>query len=64
LLPIPSTGKSVSIQAKTAVFRGEVGFSASLSHRLNTDMPIAVFAGVSHSGGRNTGASFAVSGVF
>ena len=62
--PFPPEPGQTSYQAKTAVFRGEVGFSASLSHRLKTDIPISITAGVSHSGGSNTGASFAVSGVF
>jgi hypothetical protein len=46
------------------VFCGEAGFSASPTQRLDTASPLAITAGVSHAGGKNTGANVAVSGLF
>ena len=61
--PMPSHAGGTSYMAKTAVFRGQVGFSAALSHRFGS-APFALSAGVSHAGGKNTGANVAVAGEF
>jgi trimeric autotransporter adhesin len=62
--PFPSAPGKTSYTAASGVYRGEVAFSASLSHRLNTGAPVALFAGVSHSGGKDTAARVGVSGEF
>ena len=35
----------------TAAFAGEVGFGASMAHRLNTPLPLYVSGGYSYGGG-------------
>ena len=62
--PMPSAPGKTSYAAKGAVFRGETAFGASISHRLNTVAPLALTAGISHAGGRNTGATVGVAGEF
>jgi autotransporter adhesin len=62
--PFPSEPGKTSYAARGAVFRGEVAMSASLTHRIATDAPFAVTAGVSYAGGGNTGATVGVAGEF
>lgn len=62
--PFPSAPGKTSYAAKSGVYRGEVAFSASLSHRLNTQSPFALTASVSHSGGKDTGFSAGLAGEF
>jgi trimeric autotransporter adhesin len=62
--PFPSAAGKTSYAAKTGVYRGEVAFSASLSHRLNTRSPFAFTASVSHSGGKDTGVTAGLAGEF
>ena len=62
--PMPSEGGRTSYMGKGATFRGEYAFSLGLTHRLKTDAPFAVMASVSHSGGKNTGATVGVAGEF
>lgn len=62
--PMPSEPGKTSYAAKGSVFRGEFAIGASLSHRLDTDSPFALTAGISHAGGKNTGASVGFSGEF
>jgi trimeric autotransporter adhesin len=60
----PSAPGKTSYSANTAVYRGEVAFSVSMAHRLNSDRPFALTAGVSHSGGKDTAARVGVAGEF
>lgn len=62
--PFPSAPGRTSYTANTAIYRGEVAFSASVAHRLDVGSPFAVTAGVSHSGGRDTAARVGVAGEF
>ncbi len=60
--PFPPENGQTSYAANTAVYRGEVGFSASLMHRF--DKSFALTAGVSHAGGKNTAVKAGIAGVF
>ena len=62
--PFPSAPGKTSYVVASGAFRGEIAFSASLSHRLNTDSPFALFAGVAHSGGKDTAVKAGVAGEF
>jgi autotransporter adhesin len=62
--PMPSRPGGVSYQVKAGTFRGEHAISGALTYRLNTSSPMAVSAGVSHAGNKNTGANIAFSGEF
>lgn len=62
--PFPSASGRTSYAANTAVYRGEIAFSASFAHRLNIDTPFAITAGVSHSGGKDTAARVGIAGEF
>jgi autotransporter adhesin len=62
--PFPSAPGKTSYAARSAVFRGEVAVSATLTHRIASDTPFAVTAGVSYAGGGNTGATVGVAGEF
>ena len=62
--PMPSAPGKTSYAAKSSTFRGEFAMSASLTHRLGTQSPFAVTAGVSHAGGKNTGATVGFAGEF
>ena len=62
--PFPSAPGKTSYAARGAVFRGEVAMSATLTHRIASDTPFAVTAGVSYAGGGNTGATVGVAGEF
>ncbi|WP_374297443.1 hypothetical protein, partial [Sphingomonas sp.] len=61
---MPSEPGRTSWVANTAVFRGEVGFGGAVAHRLNTDMPLAITAGVAYARGGNTTARFGMAGEF
>ena len=62
--PFPSAPGKTSYAAKGAVFRGEMAVSASLTHRLDADTPLALSAGVAYGGGKNTGATVGIAGEF
>jgi trimeric autotransporter adhesin len=62
--PFPSAPGKTSYTANSAIYRGEVAFSASMSHRLDTGSPFALTAAVSHSGGKDTVARVGVAGEF
>jgi trimeric autotransporter adhesin len=62
--PFPSAPGKTSYTLATGGFRGEVAFSANISHRLNTGAPIALFGGVAHSGGKNTAVKAGLAGEF
>lgn len=62
--PFPSAAGKTSYAANGATYRGELAVSASISHRLRTVYPLAVSAGISHAGGKNTGARVGLSGEF
>ena len=62
--PFPSAPGKTSYTANTAVFMGQVAFSASISHRLNTDSPFAVTGGFSVGGGNQVGGRVGVAGEF
>jgi trimeric autotransporter adhesin len=62
--PFPSAPGKTSYSMSSGIFRGEVGFSASFAHRLNSDNPMALFGGISHAGGKNTAARVGVAGEF
>jgi autotransporter adhesin len=59
---MPSAGGRTSYASNVSVYRGEVGFSAGVAHRLNTDNPFAITAAISHAGGKNTGARMGIAG--
>ena len=42
--PMPSEGGKTSYMGKAATFRGKLGFSLGLTHRLPTDAPFAISA--------------------
>lgn len=48
----------------SSVYRGEFAFSFALTHRLNTDSPFALTAGISQSGGKNTAIRAGIAGEF
>lgn len=62
--PFPSEPGRTSYAANGAVYRGEAAFSVSLMHRLDTESPFAITAGVSQSGGRNTAVRAGFAGEF
>lgn len=62
--PFPSAPGKVSYASNVAVYRDQVAFSASVSYRLRTASPMALSAGVSHSGGTDTAGRVGLSGEF
>ncbi len=62
--PFPSNPGGVSYAANTAVYRGEVAGSISLSYRLNSDNPTALSAAASYGGGGEFGARVGIAGEF
>lgn len=62
--PMPSQPGRTSYTSNVSTFRGEVGFSLSVAHRIRSENPFAFTAGVSHAGGRNTAARVGVAGEF
>lgn len=62
--PMPSAPGKVAYTINGATFRGEYAVGGSLQYRLNTEAPMAVSFGVSHSGGKNTGVRVGVAGEF
>ena len=62
--PFPSEPGKTSYAANGATYRGEVAFSASISHRLAGDTPFAINVGVSHSGGKDTAIKAGIAGEF
>jgi hypothetical protein len=62
--PMPSAAGRTSYAVNVATFRGQQAVSASLRHRLDTSMPLAVNASFSYAGNRNNGARVGVAGEF
>ncbi len=62
--PFPSAPGKTSYAGNSALYRGEFAFSFSLTHRLNTDSPFALTAGISQSGGKNTAIRAGIAGEF
>lgn len=61
---MPSGAGRTSYASNVSTYRGEIGFSAGVAHRLNTENPFALTAAVTHSGGKNTGARMGIAGEF
>jgi hypothetical protein len=47
-----------------ATYRGEQAVGGGIAHRLNLEDPVALTAGFSYSGGKNTAFKFGVAGEF
>jgi autotransporter adhesin len=62
--PFPSAPGKTSYAANTALYRGEFAFSLSLTHRLDSETPLALTAGLSHSGGKDTAVRAGIAGEF
>jgi hypothetical protein len=62
--PFPSGPGRTSYATNAAIYRGVAAFSASLTHRLDTETPFAISIGVSHSGGKDTAYRVGVAGEF
>jgi autotransporter adhesin len=62
--PFPSAPGKTSYAANTAIYRGQVAFSASLSYRLDTSSPFALTGGVSVAAGNDVGGRVGVAGEF
>jgi hypothetical protein len=60
--PFPSADGKTSYASNVAYYRGEVGFSAGLTHRFAD--AFALTAGVSYGGGNNTAVKAGVAGQF
>jgi autotransporter adhesin len=62
--PMPSLPGRTSWAVNGATFRGEYGFGASLAHRLDTVVPMALTAGYAFAGDSNHGVRLGVAGEF
>ncbi len=62
--PMPSLPGRTSWAVNGATFRGEYGFGASLAHRLDTAVPMALTAGYAFAGDANHGVRLGVAGEF
>jgi trimeric autotransporter adhesin len=62
--PFPSAPGKVSYTANTAVYRGEVAGSATVSYRLNSASPMAISGAVSFGGKGNVGGRVGIAGEF
>ena len=60
----PSGPGRTSYASNVAMFRGEVGVSAGLMHRIDGDTPFALTAGASYGGGSNTAVRAGIAGEF
>ncbi len=60
----PSEAGRTSYASNVALFRGEMGVSAGLMHRIASDTPFALTAGASYGGGRNTAVRAGIAGEF
>lgn len=60
----PSGPGRTSYASNVAMFRGEVGVSAGLMHRIEGDTPFAITAGASYGGGSNTAVRAGIAGEF
>ncbi|MEM1131823.1 MAG: YadA-like family protein, partial [Pseudomonadota bacterium] len=60
----PSEVGKTSYASNFAVYRGEVGVSLGLMHRLDSETPFAITAGVSYAGGNSTAIRAGVAGEF
>ena len=58
----PSAAGRTSYASNFALFRGEVGFSAGIAHRFESDF--ALTAGATYAGGKNTAVKAGVAGEF
>ena len=61
---MPSEAGKTSYSFNLATFRGEQAVGLSVAHRFATDVPLALTAGASHAGGRNTAVRVGVAGEF
>jgi autotransporter adhesin len=61
---MPSGAGKTSWAMNTAAFRGEFAFGGGVAHRLDTNVPLALTAGYSFSGGNNHGARVGMAGEF
>lgn len=62
--PMPSAAGRTSWAVNAATFRGESAGGASIAHRLNTPMPLAVTGGYAYGGGTSHGARVGLQGEF
>jgi trimeric autotransporter adhesin len=47
-----------------ATFQGQSAIGASFAHRFGSALPFALTFGISHAGGKNTGAKVGIAGEF
>ena len=62
--PFPPEPGQTGYAANTAVYHGQVAFSASITHRFKGAKTSVITAGVSHAGGKETALKAGVAGVF
>jgi hypothetical protein len=61
---MPSAPGKTTWQLRTSVFKGEVGFGAGFAHRLDTNVPLALYGGYGNGGGREHTAYIGIGGEF
>jgi autotransporter adhesin len=62
--PMPSAPGRTSYAVNGATFRGEQAVGISIAHRFDVRVPLALTAGLSHAGHKNTAARMGVAGEF
>jgi len=62
--PMPSAPGRTSWAVNSSVFKGQAGFGASVAHRLDIAIPIALTAGYSYGGNNNHVARLGLQGEF
>ncbi len=62
--PMPSEPGRTSYTLNGATFRGEIGVGMSVAHRVDTENPFAITAGISYSGGKSTAIKAGIAGEF
>ena len=50
--PMPSAAGKTDVSVHTGLFENYTGFGMAFSHRLNTDVPLAIDGGFAHAGQR------------
>jgi hypothetical protein len=62
--PMPSAGGRLSYAVNGARFRGQNALGGDFKYRLNSEAPVAIGAGFSYGGGRNSAVRVGVAGEF